>query len=117
VPPVEADAELLKIVFQNLLVNGAHAMQGQGRIDVTLQPRDGALRIDVRDTGPGIPPDVLEKLFTPFFTTKARCTGLGLSTAKRIMEAHGGTIAVQSSPGGGTTVALTLPLPDEGGGA
>jgi len=117
VPPVEADAELLKIVFQNLLVNGAHAMQGQGRIDVTLQPRDGALRIDVRDTGPGIPPDVLEKLFTPFFTTKARGTGLGLSTAKRIMEAHGGTIAVQSSPGGGTTVALTLPLPDEGGGA
>jgi two-component system, LuxR family, sensor kinase FixL len=110
-PPLQADAELLKIVFHNLLVNGAHAMQGQGQIDVTLEPVDGHCQITVQDSGPGIPPDVLEKIFTPFFTTKARGTGLGLPTAKRIIEAHSGTISVMCPPGGGTTVALELPLP------
>jgi two-component system, LuxR family, sensor kinase FixL len=110
VPPVQADADLLKIVFHNLLVNGAHAMQGQGRIDVTLQPVNGHCEVTVHDAGPGIPTEVLEKIFTPFFTTKARGTGLGLPTAKRIIEAHSGTISVRCPPGGGTTVALALPL-------
>jgi two-component system sensor kinase FixL len=109
-PPVQADAELLKIVFQNLLVNGAQAMHGQGVIQVTLQPVDGVCRVTFRDAGPGIPSDVLEKIFTPFFTTKARGTGLGLPTAKRIVEAHGGSIAVHCPSGGGTTVELALPL-------
>lgn len=108
--PVIGDAELLKIVFQNLLVNGAQAMQGQGAIQVTLESVDGVCRVSVRDAGPGIPPDVLEKIFTPFFTTKSRGTGLGLPTAKRIVEAHGGSIAITSSPGAGTTVELSLPL-------
>jgi two-component system, LuxR family, sensor kinase FixL len=108
--PVIGDAELLKIVFQNLLVNGAQAMQGQGAIQVTLEAVDGVCRVSVRDAGPGIPPDVLEKIFTPFFTTKSRGTGLGLPTAKRIVEAHGGSIAITSAPGVGTTVELSLPL-------
>jgi signal transduction histidine kinase len=115
-PVVEADAELLKIVFQNLLVNGAQAMQGQGTIDVRLQPVDGHCRVVVHDAGPGIPSDVLEKIFTPFFTTKARGTGLGLPTAKRIVEAHGGTIDIHCPPGGGTIVSLELPLPQEAAG-
>jgi two-component system, LuxR family, sensor kinase FixL len=111
VPPLPADAELLKIVFQNLLVNGAQAMQGRGAMQVTLEPLDGMCRVTLRDSGPGIPDDVREKIFTPFFTTKARGTGLGLATAKRIIEAHGGSIAVHCPPGGGTTVEVGLPLP------
>jgi signal transduction histidine kinase len=111
VPPLPADAELLKIVFQNLLVNGAQAMQGRGAMQVTLEPLDGMCRVTLRDSGPGIPDDVREKIFTPFFTTKARGTGLGLATAKRIIEAHGGSIAVHCPAGGGTTVEVGLPLP------
>jgi two-component system, LuxR family, sensor kinase FixL len=107
--PVNADAELLKIVIQNLLLNAAHAMEGRGEIRVTVTPVDRVCRISVADTGPGIPRHVREKLFTPFFTTKARGTGLGLSTAKRLLEAHAGTIAVDCPPGGGTTVTLELP--------
>jgi two-component system sensor histidine kinase HydH len=107
--PVNADAELLKIVIQNLLLNAAHAMQGQGQIRVTVTSLERRCRIDIADNGPGIPSHVREKLFTPFFTTKARGTGLGLSTAKRFLEAHDGSIAVDCPPGGGTTVTLELP--------
>jgi two-component system sensor kinase FixL len=107
--PVNADAELLKIVIQNLLLNAAHAMQGQGQIRVTVTSLDSRCRIDIADNGPGIPPHVREKLFTPFFTTKSRGTGLGLSTARRFLEAHEGTIDVMCPPEGGTTVTLELP--------
>jgi two-component system, LuxR family, sensor kinase FixL len=110
-PPVMADAELLKIVFQNLLVNSTQAMQGRGDIRVILQPVDGVLRVTVQDAGPGIAADVLDRIFTPFFTTKARGTGLGLATAKRIVEAHAGNIAIASVPGEGTTVTIELPFP------
>ena len=108
--PVHADGELLKIVLHNLLLNAAHAMQGRGRITVTVSTSDRGCRIAVADTGPGIPPEVREKLFTPFFTTKARGTGLGLSTAKRFLEAQDGAIEVACPPSGGTVVTLELPL-------
>jgi two-component system sensor kinase FixL len=110
IPPIMADAELLQIVFLNLLVNGAQAMHGHGTIHVTVESRDGSCHITLRDTGLGIPSDVREKIFTPFFTTKARGTGLGLSTAKRIVEAHFGQISITCPPEGGTTVTLTLPV-------
>jgi signal transduction histidine kinase len=105
-----ADAELLKIVVQNLLLNGAHAMQGRGQIQVVVTSADGLCQIAVGDEGPGIPRDVLDKLFTPFFTTKARGTGLGLSTARRFVEAHGGTLAIESPATGGTTATIRLPV-------
>lgn len=108
-PPVEADAELLKSVLLNLLLNGAHAMQGRGAIAVTVAAADGWCRIVVTDDGPGIPLEHREKIFVPFFTTKARGTGLGLPTAKRIIEAHGGTLAVDCPEGGGTVVTIQLP--------
>jgi two-component system, LuxR family, sensor kinase FixL len=111
-PLVLGDAELLKIITQNLLLNSAHAMDGRGAVEVKVSVDGSGCTIAVADTGPGIPGDVREKLFTPFFTTKARGTGLGLSTAKRLIEAHGGTIAIMCPPSGGTTVVLRLPLPE-----
>ncbi len=110
VPPISADAELLKIVFLNLLVNGAQAMHGIGTIRVTLTAVDQICLIAFRDTGPGIPGEVREKMFTPFFTTKARGTGLGLATARRIIEAHLGTITLDCPADGGTTVTVQLPV-------
>ncbi|MBI3401714.1 MAG: PAS domain S-box protein [Acidobacteria bacterium] len=109
-PPVMADAELLKIVFHNLIVNGAHAMRGTGIINVSVKPVDRFCEIAVRDNGPGIPVDIRQKIFTPFFTTKSRGSGLGLPTAKRFVEAHHGLIAVDCPPSGGTTVTVQLPL-------
>jgi two-component system sensor kinase FixL len=109
-PKIMADAELLKIVFVNLLINGAQAMQGRGVISVVIAAEDGACRIAITDSGPGIPAEIRDKLFTPFVTTKARGTGLGLSTVKRLVEAHQGRIQVDSPPGGGTTVTIDLPL-------
>jgi len=109
-PRLTADAELLKIVVQNLLINGAHATQGRGLIRISVTSDDGRCQITIADNGPGIAPDVLEKLFTPFYTTKARGTGLGLSTARRLVEAHGGTLTIACPPTGGTTATVRLPV-------
>jgi signal transduction histidine kinase len=109
-PPLAGDAELLKIVFLNLLLNGAHAMRGAGRIRVSIDVAGAMCRVAFSDAGPGIPPDIREKIFTPFFTTKSRGTGLGLPTAKRLVEAHHGTIYIDCPPGGGTIVTVELPL-------
>jgi two-component system sensor kinase FixL len=109
-PPVSADAEMLKVVFQNLLINSAHAMEGKGRIRVAIESAEAICQIAVEDGGPGIPPEVREKIFTPFFSTKARGSGLGLPTAKRLIEAHSGQIAIDCPPAGGTTVLIRLPM-------
>jgi PAS domain S-box-containing protein len=111
-PAIPADAEMLKIVFQNLLVNSAHAMGGRGRINVQVKAVDTSCVIAFTDHGPGIPADVREKIFTPFFTTKARGSGLGLPTAKRLIEAQNGAIAIHCPPAGGTVVTVTLPASD-----
>jgi two-component system sensor kinase FixL len=113
-PLISADAEMLRIVFQNLMINAAHAMQGRGRIQVGVMAADGFVRATVADSGPGIPPEVREKIFVPFFTTKSRGTGLGLPTAKRLVEAHQGEIAVECPPAGGTIVHVRLPVEPSG---
>ena len=110
VPPVTADPDMLRIVFQNLLINSAHAMHGKGRIHVAVESIDTTCQIAFSDGGPGIPADVREKIFTPFFTTKSRGTGLGLPTAKRLVEAHNGQISVDCPAAGGTTVVIRLPM-------
>jgi two-component system sensor kinase FixL len=107
---VSADAEMLKIVFQNVLVNSAYAMGGHGRIHVAVTNVDSSCVIAFADEGPGIPSEVRDRIFTPFFTTKARGSGLGLPTAKRLVEAQNGEIAIDCPPGGGTTVTVTLPV-------
>jgi two-component system sensor kinase FixL len=112
-PPVVADPELLKIVFQNLIVNSAQAMRRGGSLRVSIGTTSNVCEIRFADAGPGIPPEVRQKIFSPFFTTKARGTGLGLSTAKRLVEAHHGTIQIECPPAGGTTVTIQLPLERE----
>ena len=109
-PTVQADADMLRIVFQNLLLNSAHATHGTGRIRVSVSTVDGECQVAVVDSGPGIPQDIRDRIFTPFFTTKSRGSGLGLPTAKRLIEAHDGEIAVDCPAGGGTTVVVRLPL-------
>jgi two-component system sensor kinase FixL len=109
-PAVALDPEMLRIVLHNLLVNGAHAMEGRGHIDVAVAADDGGCRISVSDHGPGIPAEIRHKVFTPFFTTKALGSGLGLPTAKRLVEAHDGTIDIACPAGGGTTVMVQLPV-------
>jgi PAS domain S-box-containing protein len=107
--PVEADPSQIQLLFQNVLMNAAQAMNGTGRITVTLLDSDGPCRIAVADTGPGMTPEVRDHAFDPFFTTKSRGTGLGLPLAKRIAEAHGGQIALETPSGGGTVVTVILP--------
>jgi two-component system sensor kinase FixL len=108
-PPIQADAELLKIVILNLLINGAHAMQGRGTLSVVVSDGGHSCLIAVSDQGPGIPPDIREKIFTPFFTTKARGSGLGLPTARQLVDAHGGDIRITCPEAGGTIVTVELP--------
>lgn len=112
-PILQADAELLRAAFQNLLLNAAQAMNGTGRIDVAVAAANGRCEVVVRDRGPGIPSDVRPRIFEPFFTTKHRGTGLGLPVARRVVEMHGGQIEVACPESGGTVVTVRLPLPAE----
>ncbi|HUP39260.1 MAG TPA: PAS domain S-box protein [Vicinamibacterales bacterium] len=108
---IVGDREMLQIVFQNILMNGAQAMNGDGQIEVTIASVSGRCRIAIGDRGPGMPDETRAKAFDAFFTTKHRGTGLGLPIAKRIVESHGGTIHIDVPPGRGTTISLELPLP------
>jgi two-component system sensor kinase FixL len=109
VPPLAADANLLNIAFQNLLINAAQAMQGRGRIEVRCHTDKEWQSIEIIDQGPGIPAEIRAELFRPFKTTKARGTGLGMATARRLVELHAGQISVVCPPGGGTEIAVRLP--------
>jgi signal transduction histidine kinase len=109
-PVVTADSELVKVALQNLLINGLQAMGGRGTLTVQLDVSGDIAHVDVTDSGPGILPEAQAKLFTPFFTTKSRGTGLGLATVRRIAEAHHGDIRVLSSSASGTTMRFSLPV-------
>jgi two-component system NtrC family sensor kinase len=111
VPPIACHPGQLNQVFMNLLVNAIQAIEGPGTIRVRLGADAEALTIDVEDTGRGIAPEHLPRVFDPGFTTKGVGvgTGLGLAISHRIIEAHGGTIDVASRPGTGSTVTVRLP--------
>jgi len=110
-PPIWGDANALQQVVMNLVTNARDAVKDGGEIFVetgaTIE-RPGGVRLVVRDTGPGIPPEILPKIFDPFFTTKAEGTGLGLSISYGIVRDHQGTVDVQSKLGEGTTFVLTF---------
>ena len=109
---IEADEDQLRQVFTNLIVNGLQAMEGGGTlfVDIGADPDDGLCRVAVADTGPGIGEEQMEKLFTPFYTTRAKGTGLGLAVSYGIVRDHGGEIEVLSEPGQGTIFCVVLPL-------
>jgi PAS domain S-box-containing protein len=106
---IVVDSEQLRLVFTNLLLNAAQAMDCKGRIQLSARAHGRDCELLVEDSGPGMPDDVRARIFEPFYTTKTRGTGLGLPTVKRIVEAHHGTIAVECPASGGTRVRLTLP--------
>jgi PAS domain S-box-containing protein len=107
--PLSGDAALLEQVLWNLLLNSAEAMKAGGRIVVSLKEDAGDLVASITDSGAGIPPELLAKIFRPFVTTKRGGTGLGLPLCRKIVEAHGGAIDVSSQVGAGTTVRVRLP--------
>jgi signal transduction histidine kinase len=111
-PEAELDCAQIEQVLLALLSNAVEAVPGGGRITVVGRLADNHqhLRLDVIDTGPGIAPDQLERIFKLFFTTKSSGTGFGLAVAKKIVERHGGTIAVESEVGKGTRFTIELPL-------
>jgi two-component system NtrC family sensor kinase len=112
VPLIKADAGQLRQAIVNIILNGFEAMQGGGALRLTCGPTAGGKHIEFacEDTGVGIPPDRLAKIFDPFFSTKEMGTGLGLSVVYGIIERHGGTIDIRSEVGTGTTVLLRLPV-------
>jgi signal transduction histidine kinase len=111
-PRIEGEARALNQVFLNLLKNAAESLTGRsGCIDLTARPEGDAVVIELRDDGPGIPPEVREHVFEPFFSTKnaERGSGLGLSICRRIVNQHGGSIELESELGRGTLVRVRLP--------
>jgi CheY-like chemotaxis protein/anti-sigma regulatory factor (Ser/Thr protein kinase) len=116
VPLVCGDASQLEQVLLNLVLNAEQALAGspEGRIAVRLHAYEGRVRVAVADTGPGIPADVLPRIFEPFFSTKAvgQGTGLGLSICYSIVQSHGGRLTADSHPGLGATLVVDLPAYD-----
>ncbi|HET7166379.1 MAG TPA: ATP-binding protein [Pseudolabrys sp.] len=113
--PVRGDRIQLQQVIMNLAMNGIDAMQGcgpgQGKMSIkTSLTEDSAVEVSVADSGSGIPPDRLNKIFDPFYTTKGHGTGLGLSIARTIVETNGGRIWAENRPGGGAMFCFTLPV-------
>ncbi|PYP37178.1 MAG: hypothetical protein DMD48_11515, partial [Gemmatimonadetes bacterium] len=103
--------EPLRRAFANLYRNAAEAMNGRGAIDVMVTGDGAGLAVTIADHGPGIPADLRQRIFEPYFTTKDDGTGLGLALVRVTLEAHRGTISVSETPGGGATFAIVFPPP------
>jgi signal transduction histidine kinase len=108
-PRVVADRDHLKQVLLNLVLNAVQAAGRGGRVTLEAQPARDGITIVVADTGPGIAPDVLPRIFDPYFTTRNGGLGLGLTIARRIVQAHGGSLEVESTPGAGARFTVRLP--------
>jgi signal transduction histidine kinase len=108
-PAVSGDPHRLRQVFANLLANAAQA-QADGEVEMRAEASDGVARVQIHDQGPGIPPDVRERLFDPFLTTKAGGTGLGLAIARMLVERHSGSLTLVDDGRPGATFEVRLPL-------
>jgi signal transduction histidine kinase len=109
-PAVLADRDQILQVLLNLVRNALDAMPSGGRLALRAGRAGEAVRFSVTDTGPGIAPEDLPRIFEPYFTTKEGGTGLGLAIAQRIAEEHGGRLGAESTPGAGATFTLELPV-------
>jgi signal transduction histidine kinase len=110
IPPFPFDAELLERVFYNLVLNAAQATAPGGAVTVKTRAAGGIAEISVIDRGTGIEARHLDGIFNPFFTTKPQGVGLGLSIVSKLVDAHGGKIAVESEPGKGSIFRVLLPM-------
>jgi signal transduction histidine kinase len=120
VPPIEvtvtgglkayADADMLRAALLNVTMNACQAA-GSRDVDIRAAAEGRLCRITVNDRGPGISPGVRDRVFEPFFTTRAGGTGLGLAIVKRLLELQDGTVALHDRPDGGTSAEITIPLP------
>ena len=123
VPELLADSHQLRQLFSNLMANAFEALGGEGHVEIrtSLVPGEEVpggtdemlppqVAIEIKDSGPGIGPDDLERIFNPFFTTKPQGTGLGLAIVRKVVDAHEGRIDVVSAPGRGATFKVTLPV-------
>jgi len=123
-PPIHGDRHQLCQVFTNLIINAFEAMEGRGRIRILAERgaieddhhhTDGpasipTIVVQVTDDGPGVAPEMVDRIFNPFFTTKAQGSGLGLAIVRKIVDAHDGRIDIRSAPGQGTRFTVTLPI-------
>lgn len=111
-PPIHCNPSQLNQVFLNLINNASQAITGEGRVTIRSTVEGGRVRVDVIDTGSGIPPDVLPRIFENFYTTKppGEGTGIGLAIAREIVTEHGGEITVATTAGAGTTFSVFLPV-------
>ncbi len=129
-PPIVGDHHQLCQVFANLLINAFEALDGAGHVAIvggseTVVPDPGASEappaqrvvVDVVDDGPGVPEELSDQIFTPFFSTKPKGSGLGLPIVRKIVDAHEGRIDVAAAPGGGTRFRVTLPVSNVSSGA
>jgi PAS domain S-box-containing protein len=110
IPLVMIDAQQVKQVLFNLMHNALSALEGEGKLLVTTKNEGRYFEVHIADTGRGIPQELREKIFTPFFTTKSAGTGLGLAIVKKIVDDHEGTISFHSVVGEGTTFVLRFPI-------
>ena len=109
VPKILGDPEFLRSVFNNLFINAVQAMgSGGGKLNIKISPEDRFVRFEIADTGKGISPENISKIFEPYFSTKETGTGLGLAIVQKIVDIHSGTIAVESSEGTGTAFTVRL---------
>jgi signal transduction histidine kinase len=117
-PLIQGDQHQLTQLFTNLLTNAYEAMDGRGRVSITASPttvaagdaRREAVLVELTDEGPGMASDVAERAFSPFYTTKPQGSGLGLAIVRKIVDAHDGSIDLQTAPGRGTKIRVTLPV-------
>jgi signal transduction histidine kinase/iron only hydrogenase large subunit-like protein len=112
-PTIFADATQLKQVFLNIILNAAQAMEGKGNLVISTIQEKKQIKVKIQDTGPGIPPEIMGKLFNPFFTTKEKGTGLGLAISYGIIERHSGKIDIETKLGKGSTFIVSLPISAE----
>ncbi|NOZ48730.1 MAG: hypothetical protein GXP37_01625 [Chloroflexi bacterium] len=109
IPPIQADPEQLQVLIHQLLENAFQAIPQGGEVEIELQPSPEGVRLSVSDTGPGIPPDQLEQIFEPLFTTQQKGIGLGLVICQQIVQLHGGSIKAENAPEGGARFNVYLP--------
>jgi PAS domain S-box-containing protein len=111
--PIKVDADLVKQALLNVVLNGVQAMPDGGTLRIVALREDGSVQVEIQDQGGGIPPEIRDKIFNLYFTTKKKGSGIGLAMTYRVMQLHNASVEFDSQDGQGTTFRLRFPLVDE----